>query len=297
MLRKVYMIPDWVYPMGLIYRTDIMNDPEIQAAYKEIFNKDLELPKSLEEYVELCKFMTENTDLYGSSMQGGRGDSNVMEYSNYLYSVGGSYYDDNWNATINDALGVKAAELYKENIVNTAPDGAVAFNFDDALRVFLQGESFAMASHTIILPMLDDPEYSKVGGKWGLVPMPGKNSFAGGWGWAVADNSQYKDEAWEFIEWVESDEVVKARALEGDFVCQTALYSDPDVIAKYDFYPLLLEIIEQARAVPEFLYSAEMIEVVGRELSLVCSGGKTAQEGMDLAAKELDELAVKANLK
>jgi hypothetical protein len=40
-----------------------------------------------------------------------------------------------------------------------------------------------------------------------------------------------------------------------------------------------------------------MIEIVGRELSLICSGSKTPQEGLDLAKQQLDDLAVKAKLK
>jgi ABC-type glycerol-3-phosphate transport system substrate-binding protein len=295
--KKVYMIPMWTYCMGLIYRTDIMDDPALQSAYKDIYNTDLKLPESLEEYVQLCKFMQENAGVVGSSMQGGRGDSIVMEWSNYLYSVGGTYYDENWNATINDANGLKAIELYKDNINNAAPEGALAFNFDDALRVFMQGEAFSMASHTIILPMLEDPANSKVVGKYALVPMPGKNSFTGAWGWSIAANSQYKDEAWEFIKWVETFDIAKKRALGGGFATRTDVFNDPEVIAKNTFYPLLQKIIAQSKAVPEFLYSTEMIEIVGRELSLICSGEKSPQEGLDLAAEQLDELAVKAKLK
>ena len=175
--KQVYMIPLWSYPMGLIYRTDIMNDPALQTAYKDTYNKDLKVPTDLEELVELSKFMQENSGIYGSSMQGGRGDSNVMEWSNYLYSVGGTYYDDNWNATVNDAKGLKAAELYKDSINNTAPEGALNFNFDDAFRVFTQGKAFLMVTHTFIIPLLEDPEQSKVIGKYALVPVPGKNRF------------------------------------------------------------------------------------------------------------------------
>ena len=37
-----YMIPFYNYAMGLIYRTDLMADPQLQAAYKTKFNKDTE---------------------------------------------------------------------------------------------------------------------------------------------------------------------------------------------------------------------------------------------------------------
>lgn len=295
--KKVYMLPIYSYSMGLIYRTDLLNDPKLQEGYKKLFNTDLKVPTTLEEYVQQCKFMQENAGVSGSAMQAGRGDPIVMEWSNYLFALGGAFYDDNWNAIINDDKGLKAVELYKANIKDGSPKGALSFALDDALRIMSQGEAYSMISYIIMLPLLMDPEQSKVAGKVEMVPMPGDKGLAGAWGWSIADNSQYKDEAWEFIKWVESFDIAKRRALDDSTPTRTDVFGDSDVIAKYPFYPVLEEVIARSKPVPEFQYSAEMVEIVGRELSLICSGEKSAQEGLDLAAKQLDELVVKAKLK
>lgn len=283
--------------MGMIYRTDLLNDPKLQESYKKLFNTDLKVPTTLEEYVQQCKFMQENAGVSGSAMQAGRGDPIVMEWSNYLFALGGAFYDDKWNSTINDAKALKAVELYKANITDGSPKGALSFALDDALRIMSQGEAYSMISYIIMLPLLMDPEQSKIAGKVEMAPMPGENGLAGAWGWSIAANSQYKDEAWEFIKWVETFDIAKKRALADSTPTRTDIFSDSDVIKKYPFYPVLMQVISRSKPVPEFQYSAEMVEIVGRELSLICSGEKSAQEGLDLAKKQLDELAVKAKLK
>jgi len=295
--KQIYMLPIYSYSMGLLYREDLINDTELQETYKALYNEDLKVPETLEEYVQQCRFMQENAGVSGSAMQGGRGDPIVMEWSNYLFALGGDYYDENWNVTINDEKAIKAVELYKENIQYGSPEGALSFALDDALRIMSQGKAYSMISYIIMLPLLTDPEQSTVADSTRMIPMPGELGLAGGWGWAIAANSQYKDESWEFIKWVESAEIAKKRALNDSTPARIDVCEDADVIAKYPIYPTMLKVISKSKPIPEFLYSAEMVEIVGRELSLICSGEKTAQEGLDLAAKELEELAVKAKLK
>jgi len=66
-----YMLPFYNYTMGLVYRTDIFEDPDIQTEYKAKFGKPLEVPTSVEEFVQIAKFLTRDedgdgkVDLYG----------------------------------------------------------------------------------------------------------------------------------------------------------------------------------------------------------------------------------------
>src|SRR5207247_457137 len=87
----LYMIPMYNYSMGLIYRTDLLNDAKLQQAYKSATGKDLKLPESLAEYVEISKFMKANAGVAGAAMQGQRGDPNSMELSNDLISSVSNY--------------------------------------------------------------------------------------------------------------------------------------------------------------------------------------------------------------
>ncbi|MBE3598389.1 MAG: extracellular solute-binding protein [Limnochordaceae bacterium] len=291
---KLYMIPMYNYAMGLLYRTDLMENQELRRKYRQEYGTEMRVPETVEEYVRLSKFMAKNAGVAGSAMQAQRGDPIVMEWSNYLFSLGGDYYDRNWNAALTTTAAVKATELYIENLRQAAPSGALSFNLDDAFRVMSQGRAFSMISYNWMLPQLNDPSKSVVAGKVALAPMPGGIGLNGGWGWAIAHNTPYKEEAWQFIKWVESPQIVKKRALKGGAPTRVDVFRDPEVLAKYPWYREVLKLLEKAKPVPEFEYSAQMIEVVGRELSLAASGQKDIKAALDTANRELDKLARQA---
>ena len=170
---KLYMIPQYNYAMGLIYRTDLMEDPVLQQKFEATYGRKMELPKTVREYVELCEFMQKNAGVAGSAMQAGRGDPIVMEWSNYLFSNGGAYYDENWRAVVNSPQAIEATELYIRNVKNGAPAGALSYNLDDAYRVMSQGRAFSMISYHWMLPQLNDPANSVVAGKVALTTIAG----------------------------------------------------------------------------------------------------------------------------
>jgi len=286
---KLYMIPFYNYTMILIYRNDLLTKAG------EV------IPDTVEEYVDLCSKMTQDldgdgkTDIYGASMMGLKPDPICMEWSNYLFSCGGDYYDENWHAIINNPEGVKAARLYAKNMNLNAPMGAPGFGFDEAIKVMAEGKAFSIVTFWMFFAKLDNPSESKVAGKIKFQAMPGGINLNGGWGWAIPKSSPDKEAAWKFISWVESPEIAIKRALQGGAPTRWDAFLDPEVVKKFPYYPLIMKGLEKAKHVPEFLYSTQMIEEVGRELSLIVEG-KDAQEALDRAAKELNELAKKARL-
>jgi ABC-type glycerol-3-phosphate transport system substrate-binding protein len=65
----LYMIPMYNYAMGLIYRTDVLEDAALRQAYQARFGRDLAFPATVESYVELIVFIAEQTDLAGAAMR------------------------------------------------------------------------------------------------------------------------------------------------------------------------------------------------------------------------------------
>jgi multiple sugar transport system substrate-binding protein len=293
--KKLYMIPFYNYTMLLFYREDMMKDPKLQKEYKAKFGKDLAIPNNLKDYVDLVGFMTRD-GVYGASMMGLKPDPICMEFSNYLFSLGGDYYDrKTWKATINNEKGIEAAKLYARAMKNYAPPGAPGYGFDEAIQLFNQGKAFSIVTFWMFYVDMRDPEKSQVAGKVGLSKMPGGTNLNGGWGWAIPKSSPNKEAAWKFITWVESFDIAKKRALEGGAPTRSDVFTDPQVVAKFPWYPQVMDILKTAKPVPEFTYSSQMIEVVGRELSLIMEG-KDVKQALDTAAVELDKLAKQAGL-
>lgn len=293
----LYMIPMYNYAMGLIYRTDVLEDPELQRAYLAEFGRDLAFPATVDEYVDLSVFIAENTEMAGAAMQGQRGDPNFLEFSNYLFGLGGSFVDDDWGVVLDGPVGRRAMELYARNIQDAAPTGALNFNLDDTYRVMCQGAAWSFVTYWWMLPQVDDAEACPASaGNVALVPMPGGHGVAGGWGWGIPSNSAQKDAAWQFIAWVESDEVIKQRALRGHAPTRLDAFTDADVLALYPYYANVLEIVESAMSVPLFAFTAQMEEDVGREISEASAGSKTPEAATTAAASALQALLRRAGL-
>jgi ABC-type glycerol-3-phosphate transport system substrate-binding protein len=293
---KTYMIPFYNYAMALIYRTDMMEDPEVQAAYKEATGKDLALPASIPEYVDLVKVMTRDTngdgevDIYGTSMQGLRPDPTVMEFLNYLYAMGGSIYAEDGSVAINNEIGVEALTLYADAMAKAAPPGAPAYGFDEAYATMAQGKAFSFISYNWMVPQLNDPEKSQVVDKVAVVRVPGGAGLLGGWGWAIPVSSPNPDAAWAFFEWVESFEIAKQRALLGGAPTRHDVFADPEVLAKYPYYQESEQIVGEAVMFPILSRSPQVVEVLGIALSSVTSGQSDVETALNTAAAELEKL-------
>jgi len=293
----LYMIPMYSYAMGLLYRKDLLARKDLQDRHRTQFKKPLALPKTLEEYVNLSLFMARNAGVAGAAMQGQRGDPNFMEFSNYLFAAGGDYLDKNGRVILNSSQGEKALSLYARNIRQGAQKGALNANLDDTFRVMCQGGAFSMITYWWMLPQLDDAKQCpKAAGRVALSPAPGGAGVNGGWGWAIPKNSANKEAAWRFISWVESKAIVKERTLKGHAPTRKDAFRDPEVLKKYPYYKEAERIIAGAKKVPIFAYTAEMEDVVGREISLAASGQKVIKQALQDADKGLEGLLRKAGL-
>ncbi len=203
-----YMLPFWQYAMGMLYRKDITDSPEFQAAYKEKFGRDWRLPETLQEYAELAKWAGEFTGKAGVAMSGQRADPVVMEATNYLFSLGGDFYNrETWEPTLNTPEAIEAVTIYADLMKNAAQPGALGANFDDVANALKQDKAVMAIQFLFLMPTLQDPKESQVVDKMAFARMPGQDSLLGAWGWAIPTNAANPDCSWEFIKWAESKDV------------------------------------------------------------------------------------------
>ena len=289
---KTFYIPMFPYPMGLIYRNDLLEDEAFRAAYQEQTGDELALPDSVEGYVAMAEAVSAmGQGVYGAAMQAQQVDPIVMEFSNFLYGLGGAYYNAGLTEpAINDETGVKAAELYARCVNNAAQPGAAGADLNDTMATYSQGKAFTMISYMFMLSVFNDDEASTVKGVNTMTVMPGGHGLTGSWSWGLPVSSPNPDAGWEFIKWVESPEVAMQRAMAGGVPAQAAPYENEEFLAKYPWMPQAQEMIASGEGLPGVTKQAQLVEIMGRHLSDVVSGAKTAQEGMDAAAEELREL-------
>jgi len=289
---KPFYIPMFPYPMGLIYRNDLLEDETFRAAYQEQTGEELALPDSVEGYVAMAEAVSAmDQGVYGAAMQAQQVDPIVMEFCNFLYGLGGSYYNEELTEPrINDETGVKAAELYARCVNNAAQPGAAGADLNDTMATYSQGRAFSMISYMFMLSIFNDDEASTVKGVNTMTVMPGGHGLTGSWSWGLPVSSPNPDAGWEFIKWVESPEIAMQRALSGGVPAQSAPYENEEFLAKYPWMPQAQEMIASGEGLPGVTKQAQLVEIMGRHLSDVVAGANTPQEGMDAAAEELKEL-------
>jgi multiple sugar transport system substrate-binding protein len=289
---KTYMLPFYNYAMSLIYRTDVFNDPDLKSKYQAQFGREMKIPDNLEEYVNISKFITKEKGdkMYGSVMMGLRPDPISVEWLNYLYSSGGDILNADGTPRVNDANGVKALELYVDNMKNAAPKGAAGFGFDEAFNVFAQGNAASFITYNWMLPKLQNQSESKVAGKVDLASVPGGSSLNGGWGWAIPKNAEDKETSWKYLKFIESFKIAKERALLGGSPTRTDVFTDKEVLAKYPHYAKVQQILKNSKMIPIIPQAPQLIEILGRELSEAVSGGKSPKDALDTVAKDVKDL-------
>ena len=292
----LYMIPMYNYSMGLLYRTDLLQDAKLKDAYKAETGKDLALPTTLADYVALSKFMAAHAGVAGSAMQSQRGDPNSMEFSNYLFANGGHYLDDKRNVVLDSPEAIDALTLYVDNIQHGAQKGALSATLDDTFRLMCDGKAWSMVTYWWMLPQVDNKgSCPNAAGKVALSVMPGGHGESGGWGWAIPKNEspELQDAAWKFISWVQGKEMSVKRAMQGHAPTRSDTFEDAGVLAKYPYYKQALEVVASGESFPILTYTAQYEDVLGRQLSLAGSGDATPAAAIKAAAKGLEDLMKK----
>jgi len=292
---KKYFVPMWTYPMGIVYRTDIVNDPKFQSFYEKETGKSWVFPpKDLFAYAEMAKIADKYTpdSIYGVAMQGAKIDPLVMEITNYLFALGGDYYDRNtWKATFDNPEGKNALLVYKNLLDNAAQPGASGANFDDAFNVFGQGKAVFAITYNFLMSWLLDENNSVVYDKVDFIPIPG-GGLLGGWAWAIPVSSPNPDAAWEFIKWVETKKIQKARAMGGGMPTAKWIYTDPDFLTKYKYQKRAKDLIQTSKPVPIISQSTRMVEIIGEASSSAIIGDILIEEALKQANKKLNEIIV-----
>lgn len=217
---KIYGFPDDGDVFVMYYRTDILGDPAIQAAFKEKHGYDLPVPPTTwKEFDEVGAFISEHT----SNKPYGAAFFRDAPYAQFMFQErfrveGGKFFDaDTMKATINSPEGVK---VFKEWVAENEwmPAGVQTWGFVENLAAFLQGDTAMTiswppygrwaASYGTDQDALSWVPKSQIAGKVGYSTPPGGHpQLAAGFALSVSASSRQKEAAYLFIQWLNSEEI------------------------------------------------------------------------------------------
>ena len=237
-------------PTGSMFGLPFGSETSILGYRKDIFEKhNLSVPETYDELLDLaCKIPKLEPGMGGLASRAASGHHASHAFLLHLAPLGGRIFDDNWNPTVNNAAGVKAAQALK-TIVDCGAEGSRAFGFAEAGASFLQGRSAMFLDSTVFAGQVNDPSKSKVVGKIGWAPHPmgvRKGSQTGGFGIAIPKNAQNKEAAFLLMQWLTSKKADKLIALQGGNPSRYSTHSDADVNAKFPHMKVFGEALKNA---------------------------------------------------
>jgi multiple sugar transport system substrate-binding protein len=230
---------------------------------------------------------------YGWVANGQKGPAVAQDWMQYNAQLGGSIMGKDGKPALNSDANVQSVKLYKELFDQTAPPGAVEFDWGGREESFRQGIVANMQTWSVGAAAYSDPSQSKVVGKNKIAVAPVAEGMqptygVGGWGMAInADvDDEHKEAAWTYIKWVTSASVQKelAKMYGGGFLRRSNV-KDPDLVAMFPFLPVIDESFEHGNGdfrprIPQY---PEIQDLLGTAVNAVLAGGADAKAALDEA--------------
>lgn len=269
-----------------------------------------EAPATFDDLVKAAVAVTKKfgPDRYGLGFYGREGDAQTQGWVPYLLSHGGQYYNkSNWEILVNKPEAVAALKVYGEMATKhkVIPPESLTWEWD-GMTAGGQADRFAMAM--MIGPYataINDPALSKTAGRWAWSKVPGakepsqSRAQCAGWALGVANNSQNKRWAFEFVKLATSTQMLKRSALTGNSPPRVAVLNDPEIVKTLGWAPAFAQQAQTAVPYPhpdDTIYAACDLQI-RPHISRVISGQATAQEALDATAADWDRTMRRAGLR
>lgn len=188
-------IPNASTPQLFAYRTDLLPEG---------------IPDTWEEYREVAKAQTNAAEgKYGISVSATTGQlGGVFDY--VLWSMGGSWADEDWNVSIDSQATRDALEHLKE-IQDYADPSILSWGTEESIKAFLDGNAAICETWPTLglVQAADDESQSKVAGKWALDTIPYDETgttLLSAWDVSIPAASKNQELAWEWIKMYTSEE-------------------------------------------------------------------------------------------
>jgi multiple sugar transport system substrate-binding protein len=288
-----YSVPVITDTRMMVYRKDLFENPDVQAAYKEATGNDLAVPTTWTELLAIAQFF-KDTDFIDSGYVShwiNDGDLVQTAFNHILWSFGGELWDPatyKVEGVLNTEGNVKALE-FAQDLFKTGPEGAAAFGFTEVVDAVCSGSTAMVEIWYGFGGAFTDPETCAQSANLGYFVAPGETAHfisLGGQGISVSKFSKNKDAAIAFIKWLQSDETQTKWVEGGGFSGRTSILASDAFLNAAPYNPTFAEAFKYVKDfwnLPEY---AAMLSVQGEYLNLAISGQMDAKEALDTIAAE-----------
>lgn len=222
---------------------------------------------------------------FGVGLFGHMGEDTIVVVNSFIYSNGGSVLDADGMCALAQPEAVEALE-YLAGLQAYAPEGILNASSGDMRELFLNG-SLA----TEFWPALEQPTLQASDINWGFVNGTAPEGMTpigtyGGWNLVIYSDSENKDEAWQFIEFL-TDPAVNGRVV--DLIPANVEAADAFLNENREGPAEILDHLNNARPRP---LSPNYLELstIQQEMVQAIFSGTDATEAATAACEEIDAL-------
>jgi multiple sugar transport system substrate-binding protein len=314
---KVYALPIDGDILMLMYRKDLIENPDEQAAFKEKYGKDLKAPETWDDWLQIGEFFTRkkgdtlagqtlDRDFYGSAEFAKRGFSFAW-FVNRWAAFGEPYFDEAMKPQVNSPNAVKALQNMVDSLKNAPPD-VLGYGYDELRDAFIKSNVAMVVQWTDVPKKGADPTQSEIAGKIGVGRVPGwavdgevvhRAMMPVGRVVAVAADSKNKEAAYWVAKHVSYDRSLEdvSTSLTGLDPYRTTHFSNPQAYTMFptqDEAQAYLKGVEAAMAdgYPEIFIpgAAQYEDSLDLHVNKALAGQETPQQALDAVAVEWEQI-------
>lgn len=261
----------------------------------------LPFPGTMQDLIGDAEKLTDRAHgVYGWVANGQKGPAVAQDWMNYNAQMGGSILGADGRPALDSASNVQSLAVYKKLFDDTAPPGAVDYDWGGREEAFRQGLVANMQTWSVGAADYGNPAKSKVVGKFAITLAPTGKGVpptygVGGWGMAInaAIEEKRQEAAWSFIKWITSPAGQKAMALAGaGGIIRRSTTHDPELLRKFPFYAVIDTSFEHGNGdyrprIPQY---PQIQDILGTAVNAVLVGGASPQAALGSAQKEAVKL-------
>ena len=291
---------------GDLYGLPINGDVNVMFYNTELFEQagldPNNPPQTWDEFLAAAKALTKD-GVYGTAWLGVQGDASTWAWATYLFSEGGTFFDENDKPVFNSEAGVKALQMIVDMIHKdqVMPPSVSSWDYDQINAAFPQGRVAMVINWPYMLSLANDPAQSAVAGKVKIALAPKGTDYGvpgGGWKWLIAKASKHPAETLKFIEFATSTDFqtymveTYSQLPTRNSVYDAMKAKNPD---DYTWQVWQDAFTQSARFMPvQYPEWPEISSIISLALQQAQIQEKTPQEALDEAAAKVEDLMQKA---
>ncbi|MGK7962484.1 ABC transporter substrate-binding protein [Crocosphaera sp.] len=242
--NQLYRIPLRSDVSLLYYRQDILNSMEQQSTQTcgdfNLKNLTFSNLTCLSSYLK-----EENKIETGYLWQGRQYEASIAMFVELLKGYGGFWMNESNQIGLTNKPTIETIDFLRNLIKKgVSPKSVLSDEENDTRRKFMNGQVLFLRHWPQAWQWFNDNN-SPIRGRVGVTLMPKVNDDAqswscqGGWGLGITKNSKHPHAAWKAIQFFTSMASQRQLALGGYIPTRKVLLRDPQLVKKYNHYPII----------------------------------------------------------